>query len=354
MKTLIVIKCINCSGGVANFYKVLNLDKEKNVDYFLQNSNSKKSFIKVITFPAIFIKFFFKTLKYDNVLLNPSMGYTAVWRDMIYLLISKLLNKKVIVFFRGWNEQVELKIKNNKILLFLFKSYNLADSYIVLGEVFINKLTQMGLKDKGNFNMLTTIANDLFWNENAILNKIKSETKKITLLFLSRFVPKKGIFFTIDVFSELRKKYDNINLIMAGDGILLDEAKYYVEKNGIDNVTFTGYVDDKKKHYLLSNASIFIFPTEEEGLPNVVLEAMLYGLPVLTRDVGALKEIVKNEENGFCFEESDLNVFVSACERLIEDKYLYRKIAVNNVNIAKQNFVKEKVKERLLEVLNNV
>src|SRR5690606_14828385 len=113
MKILINTPDISILGGVANHYKGLKNYWTEDVSYnFIGGRNDIPGSVILI---YDFLKFILKCLFFqpDVIILNPSLGETAIKRDALYLRISKFLNIKTIVFFHGWNKDQEKIISEN-------------------------------------------------------------------------------------------------------------------------------------------------------------------------------------------------------------------------------------------------
>ena len=118
------------------------------------------------------------------------------------------------------------------------------------------------------------------------------------ILGMCRFVPEKRLHDLVNAYVELRNKEQmdsrnsDIKLVLAGDTDFEDDysqgLKDLARKNG---VVLTGFVRGKKLHSLLSNALCYSLPSSHEGLPIALLEAMSYGLPVVTSAIPANLEV---------------------------------------------------------------
>tara|TARA_Y100000590_G_scaffold282862_1_gene318202 strand:- start:224 stop:1297 length:1074 start_codon:yes stop_codon:yes gene_type:complete len=357
MKILILVPNLNLPGGVTNYFNTLNLSNNKNIDYF--QINKEKSTLKFYHLILTYFNFFYIVNDYDIVHVNPSLGSTASWRDLIFVIISKFKNKKTIVFFRGWNEKYEMKIKASKVLSKLFRLYNKSDSFIVLGKYFKKKLIDMGISSKKNFFIETTIADDKYLNHFNIDERCNNWNfnKKITFLFISRIVKNKGVYLALQIFLKIQKKYSDIDfeLLIAGDGNILNDIKKYVDDKKIKNIVFTGYVENKEKYELFIHSDIMLFPTKYgEGLPNCLLEGMLYGLPIISREISAIPEWVINNQNGFLTLSTNPDDFILFISKLINDKRLYENISKSNYNKAVKLFIPKQVESRLKKIYNNL
>ncbi|BBO82755.1 glycosyl transferase family 1 [Desulfosarcina ovata subsp. sediminis] len=357
MRTLVNIPSLDSVGGVAQIYKILELNSQDNIDYFIASPKCR-TFSKPLYLIFRYLAFYKSLKNYDGVHINPSFRKTALWRDLLYLLLAKLRKKKVFVFFHGWDLSYEKKINNNKVLKYIFLLYNNCDAFILLGNVFKDELLSIGIKRNANFFNVTSVADDRYINDFSIENRIDNYNKKsiFKFLFISRITANKGIEFSLRVFDTIRKRNPQIDFefILAGSGNYLNQIRRFIVNNKISNVKFLGFVENAIKHQTLKNSDILILTSESEGLPNTILEGMLYGLPIITADVGAISNWVKTDENGLISKGFELEVYVSYIEKLLNSENLYKNIAANNHKIAINNFTKDKVKQKLLLIYEKI
>lgn len=125
------------------------------------------------------------------------------------------------------------------------------------------------------------------------------ENSRITILFVSRLIERKGLQYILPHLKEIQKKCEQeIQLVIVGDGpyrTALEEIakRFQVE----DMVSFEGQKDKKEIRSYYQNADLFILPSEKEGMPNVVLEAMAAGLPIIMTPCEGSEELING--NGF-------------------------------------------------------
>jgi len=164
---------------------------------------------------------------------------------------------------------------------------------------------------------------------------------------LARITKGKGIYETIDAVCILNKKYRNLELVIAGNGNELNAVMSYAKEINIDNVIYTGNVRGITRKMLLKTACIFCMPTYSEGMPNSIVEAMSYGLPIITRPVGGIIDFFKNGEHGFSSFSKDPQTYANFIEILLNDEQLYRRISLSNYKYAISNFLASEAAKRL-------
>src|SRR5690606_650509 len=99
----------------------------------------------------------------------------------------------------------------------------------------------------------------------------------------------KGVFTAISAFEIVKKHVKNCRLTIAGNGKDLQAVKSYISDNHIEGVFLPGYLVGNDKINAFKTADIYVFPsTHWEGMPTSVLEAMAFGLPVVTSNAGGI------------------------------------------------------------------
>ena len=125
-------------------------------------------------------------------------------------------------------------------------------------------------------------------------------------IFLGAIKWQKGIFDLLDVIADNKQFLQGKFMLHIGGNEQVDLLKEKIETQKLsDIVKYEGWVNDKQKTDLLQQSKIMFLPSYIEGLPICILEAMSYGLCIISSNVGGIPDIVKNEENGFTFEPGD-------------------------------------------------
>lgn len=370
MSVLVLIPDLKHKGGVTNYYKCLKLDNEVYIRYMNVNTIATDDsavsgyfrqlalFKKLCYLPIVYFKFILLAINHQIIHVNPSLNYKSYFRDMGFILISRLMRKKILIFFRGWEDDYEDKIKNSRLLSFLFNiSYSNANRYILLGLAFKKKLLELGVDKDKRFYIESTIADASYIKYFNIEEKIKSFESQVNLLFISRILRSKGIYIAVDAFAECVKNnpHKKITLYIAGDGEELENVKQYVYQRTLKNIKFVGYAANRLKGDLLLKCHILIFPTYYgEGLPNTILECMLYGMPIISRVVGGIPDVVEHGVNGYLDTSIDVHIYASYCNKLIDNPQLYNQIARTNFNKASSLYTIEVVRSRMLNIYKDM
>lgn len=147
-----------------------------------------------------------------------------------------------------------------------------------------------------------------------------------TVLFVGRLAPKKGLEFLIKAISEVSC---DAELWIIGEGEERPKLEALAANLEV-NVSFYGEVDPEKVNKFYREAGLFVLPsTEGEGMPNAVLEAMSYGVPVITTRSGGLPTIITDGQNGYLVPMRNQEAITKRIEDLFDDSRLRNRIGTN-------------------------
>lgn len=131
-----------------------------------------------------------------------------------------------------------------------------------------------------------------------------------TLLYVGRVSKDKSVDFLVNIYRELRKKGETVNLIICGDGPELDRLK--AEFGDDPRVKLTGRVAREDLPVVYSLADLFIFPSTMDTFGMAVLEAQSCGLPALVTNFGGPQEVIEPDITGFVLPANNLDAWVDA------------------------------------------
>lgn len=282
---------------------------------------------------------------FEIVHLNPSLAPKAVLRDGLLCRAAKAAGKAVIVFFHGWDTQFEKRLSGWKLRLFQH-AYFQADAILVLAERFKEKLREWGYK--GPVHVETTAFDSRMLSGFDSRARLEQRHPTLNLLFASRLVREKGVYEVLHTYEILRRKGLPVSLTVAGEGPERAPAQRQVAERGIAGADFTGYVGGSKKVSVFMEADIFLFPTDYgEGMPVCVVEAMAFGLPVVTRPAGGIGDFFEDGRMGFLTRSRDPHVLADLVERLVQNRELRIRMARFNMHYAHERFEAARVVARL-------
>lgn len=345
-KINILITVCNLSGigGVSNHYLGLKPHWKHNVRYCVYGKRSYKT--KRIFIPFLYIYDFLKFIYYlafkkvDIVITNPSLRRFQIIRDGLFIFIASLFGKKTITFIHGWDYTYSKKLNNSRIFKHIYNKNTII--YVLFSE-FRDLLRSLNIT--APIHLTTTKVSDQLIESFSI--EQRTHRRVINILFLARLIKEKGIYETIDAFRLLKSKYDYLNLIIGGDGSELSNAQQYAEENAIPDITFLGNVPVDQLNDVYAKADIYILPTYEEGMATSVLEAMAFGLPVISRPVGGIQDFWREQEMGFLVSSLKAADFADKIEYYIKNENAYQKTSIHNFHFAREHFLASKLTEKL-------
>lgn len=167
------------------------------------------------------------------------------------------------------------------------------------------------------------------------------------ILYLGRLVPEKGVAYLIDAF---RKVGTDKKLVIAGGSSDTDafSVQLHQQAQGDQRILFTGFVHGRLLEELYSNAYCYVLPSDLEGMPLSLLEAMSYGNCCVTSDIEECAAVM--EEHGLTFPEGDAAALTALLQKLCEQPELvesYRKTAADFIL---QRYNWDDVTQRTLEL----
>lgn len=167
------------------------------------------------------------------------------------------------------------------------------------------------------------------------------------ILFLGRLVPEKGIHYLIEAFRSVKT---DKKLVIAGSGSDTDEyaARLKALAEGDERILFTGFVQGKLLEELYSNAYVYVLPSDLEGMPLSLLEAMSYGNCCFTSDIAECATVI--EDRGVTFPKGDVAALGETLQKLCDAPELVADYQKNAADFICGKYNWDTVAERTLEL----
>jgi glycosyltransferase involved in cell wall biosynthesis len=258
------------------------------------------SFLSTLTFVSLAIPYM-----YANICMmmypNGFLGY----------ILNKITGTPYTSWIRGGDWYF---IQNNRFKMWMVskvvqKSYK----YPIIAQTELIKRDVLSVYPDANVKIIP--------NGVAIPGKIANGTK---IYFVGNLIHRKGVVNLIEAMQEM-----NGELVIVGDGPEREGLRNLCEKYKV-NCKFKGYINPLAIQKELINARVLVLPSiEGEGLPNVVLEAMSVGLPVVATNIAGIPDVVKDGETGFIVEPANVGELASKISEIVNNQSLWAKMSEN-------------------------
>lgn len=259
----------------------------------------------------------------NNINIIQTHGYKP---GVIGFFMRKLYRIPWIGFAHGYIE-VGKKLKlYNKLDRMILKY---ADRVVTVSDSMKKLLKEAGVKEdkiKVIYNAIAQTDATPSASAESVKNcyEIKNAHKVIGVV--GRLSAEKGQVIFLKAFQKAVKMHPEAKALIVGDGPDRGMLEEYCRKNGIeDKVVFTGYQEDVANFYQVFD--ILALPSFTEGLPNAVLEAMLFGVPVIATSVGGVPEVINNS-NGILVPPDNYELLADKMIKLLQDDGLRKSLGM--------------------------
>ena len=318
-KVLMVGSSLKVKGGMTTVVESFlqhEFERDITLKYIPTHIETKNNFYKKIFFLRGLVQILNELIFGKVEIVHMHMSERGSFsRKYIIFKLSKFFNKKVITHTHGAEFEEFYNQSNEKSKMKINKLLKESDTVITLGESWNNIIKRIE-NESNTFILRNSVPIPAKQN--------KLNDKKIKILFLAVLIKRKGILDLIEasqkIITELESKNKQVEFVIAGDGELESTSKSLVEKLGVSKYfKFVGWVNNERKQELLKESDLFVLPSYNEGLPLSILEAISYGIPVISTNVGSINEAVKNEENGYLINPGDKEKLADFTIKLLTD-----------------------------------
>ena len=194
--------------------------------------------------------------------------------------------------------------------------------------------------------------------------RIPFETQKITdtslipgnLTYTGTIEPRKGLIYLLQSLKKIQD--NNIKYTLNIIGKVIHERYYnslkdYANENDL-NVNFLGFIDLEEKNRILAETDIFVFPSLLEGFGMVLVEAQVYGLPIVSFDNSAMPFTVKNDINGYTVPNLDINAMAQKIQEIIINRELRERLSKGALENLKEQWNNDKFLETIRNYFNSL
>lgn len=314
----------------------------------------KKSPKKGVIFLKVFLKVLKKLINNKYNLCYFSLTPTGIgfYKDLFFVLPLKVFRIKTLYHLHGKGISTRKSFIDRILYKWCFKNTKV----ILMSRSLLYDLRRY-VTEQSIYVVSNGIKNSLSTDEFKKVCDNRATKKVVTLLFLSNMIRSKGVFTALEAAKILKERGLKFRLCFVGGWGDIRENEFHslMEKLGLRNtVIYLGFKDGEEKNKALKEADIFVYPTYNDTFPLVLLEAMEFGLPVVSTDEGAIPEIIENGVNGFIIPRKDYQGLADELEKLIRDPSLRMEMG----RVGREKFLRmytfEKFENCLVEVFKRL
>jgi glycosyltransferase involved in cell wall biosynthesis len=292
-------------------------------------------------------------VKVEYVYFQPSgpVNKKTIFKDLPTVLLLKLFRKKMIYHFHADRFSRLLEKKAN-FLSFIFRKLYYGPYAVIL--ILPHQQDDLlwlcpkkfytlpnGLKDECGINYIEPIRND-----------------QINLLYVGLLVPYKGIKDIILIASRLKDLGINFKVDLIGGWSSINferEIKTMVDTMSLTElVIFHGPKVEAAKWDFFSNADLLIHPSYEDLMPLCFIEAMMFGLPVITTDLEHFKYILEDNENAFFIKKGDISMFVDKLIYINENIEVLNRMSLSARKLFIERFSIDVFRDNLCNIIEDL
>ena len=320
------------------------------------DSKERGMLIRVLKYIRTRLRTVYNLVKVANKI-DICVFWVGAMAFLLPMLSAKLLRKKTVLIVTGSNARcAEQQYKDRPFgkggfiythILVILETINrnLADRIVVESPTLVSEL---GLNKYGN-----KVSGDgaIFTDMDFFRSRKKLHERKKKVGYISSLIEFKGVLNFTRAIPLILSQDSGIEFLIGGKGPLHSKIENELKSNRSNSkVEFTGLIPHENVPKYLNEIKLLVFPSYTEGLPNIVLEAMACGTPVLATPVGGVPDLIKDEETGFILEDNSPECIAKNVIRALEHPNL-DEIARNARVHVEKKYTHEAAVERYRKIL---
>lgn len=279
-------------------------------------------------------------LRPSLVHLNTSLNHKSFWRDLGYLMIGKILRRKVIVQIHGGS--LERFCDSSPLLQYVSSVvFRIADAVVVLSSA-----EKRNFEKISNLKKLAVIPNAVDIGEYYQEFPRKHSGKVRRLAYLGRLTREKGLFEAVEAMKIIVADPDlgEVEFVIAGSGPARAALQGRIKELELGvRVTLVDPLFGSEKVNFLQTSDVFLFPSYHEGLPYSILESLAAGTPVIATNVGGIPDAVIDGVHGLLIEPRDPAQIADTIRKLASNSDLVQMMSKNCLSWSQERFGLERL-----------
>ena len=279
----------------------------------------------------------------DIVHMHSSFG-PSFYRSLPFIYMSSWAKKPMIDHIHGSEFDKLYTNASERKKKLVRKAWGKCNRFIVLSESWKERFSEVIPNEK-----MTVIE-----NYSIVKDGIDRSLCHNQVLFLGAINQMKGCYDMVDVTKRVAEVVPDVKMVVAGAGEIEQVTSKATAEGVAGHFVFPGWVRGEQKEKLLKESDIFFLPSYTEGMPMSVLDAMGYGLPIVSTNVGGIPRIVHEGENGFLREPGDMTGFTETIIQILTDDSMRQNMGEQSLKIVKERYSLEKHIEEIEKVYEGV
>lgn len=274
--------------------------------------------------------------------------------DQIMSLLWTMYKPKVVLYNGPYYNMFKIPIMEKIYDMLFVKLLNKR-----LHKIFTKSdLSKKYLEKKGFENIGTLgvgLDNEVFESKNDQSKEITEITEYMKnnkcLLYIGSLIDRKNFRFSLKVFEKVNKENPEIKMIVIGNGKkqYVEKSFELIDKNIRKNIILIDKIDNKFLKNIYQSAEVFILPSKLEIFGMVLLEAMYFGVPVVSSLNGGSSTLIKNKENGVVIDNFIEDLWINEIINIFNDNEYCNRLRRNSKNTITKDFLWDKISKKFLE-----
>jgi glycosyltransferase involved in cell wall biosynthesis len=271
-------------------------------------------------------------------------------RDSVLIVLARILRRRVVLHLRGGNFAPFYEKCSRPLRRFVRWTLRRAEGVIVLGDCLRPQFEPFLPADR-----IHVVPNGEDFPELAGAARRYAAARTYRVLYLGNMLPTKGAGDLIEAIPAIVARHPGTRFTFAG-AWRTDEfrtwAEEFVRAHALEDVVhFAGPVDRPAKTRLLAEADVFAFPSTAEGHPWVIVEALAAGLPIVSCDVGCIRESVLDGRNGRLVPTRRPDALAAAINAMLDDPDALARMGRESRAHYERGFTRDAFRGRLFDAL---
>jgi glycosyltransferase involved in cell wall biosynthesis len=273
----------------------------------------------------------------------------GIYRDVVMLFFLKAFSRKILLHFHaGGIDQIFDKVSRIESF-FIKKAFSKPDAAIVLTK-WLEKEVQWCKPEK-----TFVVENGIEDVTMQFSTAKRLQNEPVVFIFVGNLKKEKGVFTLLEAAATLKEQGEKFEIKFVGAFHNSGEKERFftfINANALQGfVNYMGIRSGKEKWVEFGRADVFCLPTyETEAMPISILEAMMFGMPVITTKWRSIPDIIHHQENGLLFEPTDAMSLASSMQQLIHSENERLRLGRQ----ARNDYLKKFTVEQHLRKMENV